>query len=438
MAGAPANDSSSSWVVEMEKMLEHTDPSAEAARWRKASIYRVPERIKHQTKAEAYRPQLVSLGPFHHGSCHLLPMEEHKRRAVLHLVKRARVPLGDFAAAVEEVADELMDAYDGLDERWRGAGRDGFVEVMLTDGCFLLEMMRTGRLVLKGKPLKDYAPNDPVFSIHGFYFLRPDIQSDMILMENQLPLLLLQRILAVQRGTSSPSAEDINELVLRFLDCPLDEGTGKLGLHPLELYHKCFRDLQPNVSRLGSKREDTVPSAAELSEAGIHFEMSATKRVSDIDFENGVLRMPLVGVYDETEKNYLNMMAFELLHRYAGNDVTDYIIFMDNIINSERDVKLLRSKGLIKSGLGSDMEVARLFNTLSKGAVMSPFCKLLDVQKKMNDHCRKRWNKWRASFEHTYLSNPWVFISLVAAAVLLVATLMQTIYSVMPFYTKNS
>ncbi|MFS9531491.1 hypothetical protein Q6247_25270, partial [Klebsiella pneumoniae] len=110
-----------------------------------------------------------------------------------------------------------------------------------------------------------------------------------------------------------------------------------------------------------------MPSAAELSEAGIHFEMSATKRVSDIDFENGVLRMPLVGVYDETEKNYLNMMAFELLHRYAGNDVTDYIIFMDNIINSERDVKLLRSKGLIKSGLGSDMEVARLFNTLSKG-----------------------------------------------------------------------
>jgi len=78
-------------------------------------------------------------------------------------------------------------------------------------------------------------------------------------------------------------------------------------------------------------------------------------------------------------------------------------------------VALLRSKELIKSGLGSDKEVAQLFNSLSKGAVMSPFCKLLDVQQKMNDHCRKPCNKWRASFEHTYLSNPWVFISLVAA-----------------------
>nr|CAB3489948.1 unnamed protein product [Digitaria exilis] len=212
---------------------------------------------------------------------------------------------------------------------------------------------------------------------------------------------------------------------------------GKLGLHPLELFHESFRDLQPDLARLDSKMEDTVPSAVELSEAGIYFKKSATQRVGDIDFEDGVLRMPLVRVYDETEKIYLNMMAFERLHIYAGNDVTDYMIFMDNIINSERDVALLRSKGLIKSGLGSDMEVAELFNRLSKGAVMSPFCKLLDVQQKMNDHCRKPWNKWRASFEHTYLSNPWVFISLLAAVVLLIATLMQTIYSIMPFYAKK-
>nr|CAB3489947.1 unnamed protein product [Digitaria exilis] len=191
----------------MEKLLEHTDPSSEAARWNKSSIYRVPERVKRQTRAEDFEPQLVSLGPFHHGKRRVLPMEEHKRRAVLHLARRARAPLRAFAAAVEAAADELVDAYDGLldDDGWRGVGNgDSFVEVMLTDGCFLLEMMRVGRLVLKGKPVRDYAPNDPVFSIHGFYFLRPDIKSDMILMENQLPLLVLQRILAVERGTSSP------------------------------------------------------------------------------------------------------------------------------------------------------------------------------------------------------------------------------------------
>nr|CAB3503134.1 unnamed protein product [Digitaria exilis] len=200
-----AEASSSSWMVDMEKLLlEHTDPSAEMVQWEKASIYRVPEWIKLQTSRDAYQPQLVSLGPFHVNNPRLLPMEEHKRRAVLRLVKRARRPLGEFVAAVEAAADELLDAYDNLEERRRGVDRRRFVEVMLTDGCFLLEMMRAREHVLKGQALGDYAPNDPVFSIHGFYFLSPEIVSDMLLLENQLPLLVLHMILVVQRPLSPP------------------------------------------------------------------------------------------------------------------------------------------------------------------------------------------------------------------------------------------
>jgi hypothetical protein len=110
---------------------------------------------------------------------------------------------------------------------------------------------------------------------------------------------------------------------------------------------------------------------------------------------------------------------------------------MDSIINSERDVALLRSKGLVKSGLGSDREVADLFNTISKGAVMSPFCRLLDVQRKMSDHCRKPWNRWRATFEHTYLNNPFVFISLLAAVVVVVGTVLQVVYAAVSYYDKR-
>jgi len=40
-------------------------------------------------------------------------------------------------------------------------------------------------------------------------------------------------------------------------------------------------------------------------------------------------------------------------------------------------------------------------------------------------------------FMNNYLSNPWVFISFVAAVILLIATIMQTIYTVVPFYTKK-
>ena len=70
-------------------------------------------------------------------------LEEHKHRAVLHLVNRARKPIQEFIAAINEVADDLEAAYDNdLDDKWRGANKDRFVEMMVTDGCFLLELIR--------------------------------------------------------------------------------------------------------------------------------------------------------------------------------------------------------------------------------------------------------------------------------------------------------
>ena len=183
-AGAPL----SSWVVEMEKTIGdmNIDPAAEMARWKRHSIYQVPERIKNLHNSKAYRPELVSLGPFHHGEPDLLPMEEHKRRAVVHLVKRSGRPLRDFVAAVAEATQQLQEAYKDLAGQWRGAeNRQRFVE----------EAMRMD--ALGGKVDDDYAPNDPVFSQYGYLYMWRYIQSDMVIMENQLPLLLLHRLLVV-------------------------------------------------------------------------------------------------------------------------------------------------------------------------------------------------------------------------------------------------
>ncbi|KAL5204281.1 hypothetical protein ABZP36_009152 [Zizania latifolia] len=76
-----------------------------------------------------YFPQKVSLGPFHHGDDVLLPMETHKRRAVVQLVKRSGKLLQEFIAAVEEISDQLYDAYENLDETWH-QDQEQFVELM--------------------------------------------------------------------------------------------------------------------------------------------------------------------------------------------------------------------------------------------------------------------------------------------------------------------
>ncbi|XP_039777197.1 uncharacterized protein LOC120644613 [Panicum virgatum] len=183
----------SSSVVEMEKLLEDTSPSVEMARWKQRYIYRVPEFIKKMTNREAYQPQFVSLGPLHHGEPHLLPMEEHKRRAMLHMVNWTGKPLTEFVAAIEEVADELEAAYDGLDDRWRGVNRSSFVQMMVTDGCFLFELIKIQLSLLDDDT--GYAANDPIFSRSSFDNFWPMMRNDMIVMENQIPLVVLERII---------------------------------------------------------------------------------------------------------------------------------------------------------------------------------------------------------------------------------------------------
>jgi hypothetical protein len=126
-----------------------------------------------------------------------------------------------------------------------------------------------------------------------------------------------------------------------------------------------------------------------------------------VTFEGGVLNIPKIILYDNAERIFLNLMAFERLHPGAANDVTAFVFFMDLLIDTAKDVALLRSKEIINNGLGSDKTVADLINkTLTKGAVLSKDSSIRDVLSDVNAYYKRPLNKLRASFIHTYLSNP--------------------------------
>ncbi|XP_052166104.1 UPF0481 protein At3g47200-like [Oryza glaberrima] len=440
------------WVAAVEEQLRQDgvgDRAAEEARWRKHSVYRVPAHIKKAAAAAAasrYEPQLVSLGPFHHGRTDLQPMEEHKRRALLHLLRRTGRHAGDLASAVEAVAEALEDVYMDLDgDRWHGGGgggRDRFVKVMVTDGCFLLEVMRTAEV---DGEVDDYAANDPVFSRHGELYVFPYVRRDMLMMENQLPLLVLQRLVAVVRGPHKATDDVINDMVLRFVsmtrDPPPITGDG-LALHPIDVCHRSLLHgtppPPPSTSRKRQREDEFVPSATELEQAGVHFSRSPTRSLRDISFRRGTLYIPELAVDDTTEHKLFSLMAYERLHAGAGaNEVTAYVFFMDSVIKSVDDARLLGASGVVSNGLGSDKAVARMFNRLAKNAVLDRRSPLRGVQGQVNDHRENAWNEWRASLIRNHAGNPWAIISLVAAVFLLVLTVVQTVYTVLPYHYQT-
>lgn len=237
--------------------------------------------------------------------------------------------------------------------------------------------------------------------------------------------------------------EFVNKLILKF--CSPNTDISEMGrcLHVLDVYRKSLlgEDPRPNsarsVDRASGSGDEIIRSATELYEAGIRFKKSTSGslKVKDVSFSGGgVLRLPVIVVDDATESMFLNLIAFERFHVGAGNEITSYIFFMDNIIDNAKDVALLHSSRIIQNAIGSDKAVAKLFNSLSKDITLDPESRLDVVQKRVSDYCKKPSNQWRANLIHTYFRNPWAILSLIAAIFLFALTIAQTIYTIYPYY----
>ncbi|KAF8009061.1 hypothetical protein BT93_J0141 [Corymbia citriodora subsp. variegata] len=431
-------------------------PHDEQGYWEKRSIYKVPAPVA-DLNHQAYWPQAVSFGPYHHDENHLRPMESHKRRALLHFLRRSKKDVEDFLKPLREEAQKLEDSYDSLDPKWKKGGDEGtvsrFLELMIIDGCFMLEILRTRT-----------AFNDPIFGEHGGLYIMPYIKRDMLMLENQLPMLVLNWLVAVEKDGKQDD-EFINRLILEFFNFPCTpiERMGECR-HVLDVLRKCLLlpqkpdnvgpgdgqwkiwmgkcrhvlDVIRKSLRLPEKPDEVGPlnshriigSATELEEAGIRLAKSNTGSLSDISFVGGVLRLPFIEVNDLTESKFLNLMTFERFHHGAGNEVTAYVFFLDDIINTEGDVALLSTRGIIQNWIGTDEAVARLFNSLNKDMTLDTNNSLVAVREEVSKYCKKPWNKWRANLIQTYFRSPWSILSLLAAIFLFTLTITQTIYTV--------
>ncbi|CAN1842389.1 UPF0481 protein At3g47200 [Linum perenne] len=382
------------WVVEITEKLQAstTDDSTEESHWKKQSIYKIPLCVTDLNK-RAYKPQAVSFGPYHHGRDHLQAMEQHKQRALLHFLRRSNKPLQAFVDTINEVIDVLQDSYSPLEGTWKEEA-EKFLKVMIVDGCFMLEVLRIGTHTLDG-----YATNDPVFSGHGRLYIMPYIRRDMLMLENQLPMVLLDRLVALE-SNGTKDEEFINKLIQKF--CLPNTPVARLGKckHVVDAYRKSLLHQDEfRLKRVGPRRrppryraeDDIVRSATELNEAGIQFKRSITGSLKDISFRRGVLRLPVIVVDDTTESIFLNLIAYERFHVGAGNE--------DITLDPESSLEL--------------------------------------VHKRVNAYCNKPWNEWRANLIHTYFRNPWAILSLVAAIFLFALTIAQTIYTIYPYYHSD-
>ncbi|XP_057491608.1 UPF0481 protein At3g47200-like [Actinidia eriantha] len=399
------------------------------ALWHKRCIYKVPASVKDRNQ-KAYEPQLVSFGPYHHGKEHLMRMEEHKHRALFHFLRRSNKPLELYFACLSEAVQDLKDSYDSLDPSWHN---NRFLQLMILDGCFMLEFLRCN----SDDSPNDYVGNDPIFGDHGELHILSLVRRDMLLLENQLPIMVLHRLVALETGQEAE--EYVHRLVCGF--CYLDPVTTLRGLHMLDLLRNFLVVVEfphfrtTRKERIYKNMIDLIGSAMDLHEAGIRFKWSGTENVKDISFQDGVLSLPLVVVGNSIESLLLNLIAFERLHIGAGTEVTNYVFFLGCIIKSARDVSLLESQHIIKKAIGSNQDIVEIFKSLSKEISRDHEDKLDEVYEHIIIYRHKRFNRLRGRIAHAYHEStqwsPLAYWSIILAILLLALSVLQTVYTIL-------
>ncbi|XP_078160142.1 UPF0481 protein At3g47200-like [Carex rostrata] len=439
------------------------------------TVFRAPCNIR-QSKRNLFEPFVVSIGPFHRGNTSVRAMEEKKWRF-----------LRDFLSRGDHInLDLCISEMKLLEERTRrcysetvALDSDGFVEMMLLDGCFVLEYF-----------LKWYEGNsNSVFEVGWNCAF---ILSDLLLLENQIPFFVVEKL--CQIGVKQEDRISfVNHLVRILARGPTNESISP-NLPPDKIHHLvhlCHHCSVPNPGKpvvLSSKSFNltrmvrpsrikylllgflvwvltrrfpgsssrslsltfpnstmkrsvmVIPCATELQDAGMKFRPKINPRhMLDISFDHGVLEIPRLTITNDTKPLFVNLVAFEQckLGEMQAH-LTSFASFLDSLVNTQKDVIILQQCGIVENCLSSEEELTNFFNQVSEGAVLMEDHFLAELFTEVNRYCESNWNRQRAKLIRDYFGSPWAAISLIAALVLLVLTCVQSFFAVYAYYIPPS
>ncbi|XP_004308956.1 PREDICTED: UPF0481 protein At3g47200-like [Fragaria vesca subsp. vesca] len=393
-------------------------------------IYRVPERFWLRNNPKIYTPEVVSIGPLHHGRETLQDMEEHKYRYLQQFLDRTEENF--LECYIQKIRDQEADLRSYYAENIKFCS-DDFVTIMLVDAAFIIELFLNYYFNI----------DDSTDRIMSAPFLINDISSDLLLLENQLPFFILEDLFGleeVNRNSNSGVNGEVSfiQLFCKFFeqelgavgaDCNLEtvNFSEVEGAHFLDIIRNLCMPRQPLVRCTRNEGTPIAPSITELHQAGVKFEVGSTRHLFGIRFNNGILQIPKIEISACMADTLRNIAVFEQCH-YLNSRITDYLDLMNCFVNTAKDVELLAEYGIVTNYLADNSEACSLINNLGKGFRWDPkdFC-FTPLYEDLHRHCKKPWNKWKANLRQNYLNTPWAVVSVVAAVFLIILTLTQTV-----------
>ncbi|CAN1357058.1 UPF0481 protein At3g47200 [Linum perenne] len=432
-------------------------------------IFRAPSTFV-DINGKSYQPHIVSIGPYHRGKPHLAMIEEHKWRYLGSMLARIQslISLESLVGAISELESEIRASYSEEIE----LPSDEFVELMVVDGCFLIELFR------KVAGIVGFEDHDPIVTMS---WIIPFFYRDFLRLENQIPFFVLEKLFSLTeldsgsgrtgkgkfkvyhvvsphhraRGGSNSRANvarlpsTVSALALNFFNNSMqrpDEIVEKYkhleAKHLLDLVRLSYTQFDEKLvipSPRGGPPSHIIHCISKLRRAGIKLRPSdSPSLLQQVKFRRGVLEMPPITIDDFMSSFLFNAVAYEQCH--VGCQVkhfTTYATLLDSLVNTFKDVEYLCDKNILENYFGTDSDVARFLNNLGKEVAFDiDTCYLARVFDDVHEYYGNNWHVTWASFKFTYFQTPWSFISALAAFVLLVLTVLQTVYTIYGSYSN--
>jgi hypothetical protein len=412
----------------------------------KHCIFKTPPVLSRHNE-QAYIPDAFSIGPLHNGSQNLKAMDKTKIKYLQDLIDRSPIPsmkLRELIISIQAMEKEARQCY--ADEIAYTPYE--FVEILVIDGCFIVELFNRGAY----RDIRDkYKLDDPVFTMPCMLRF---LQHDLILLENQVPWMVLELLF---NKTNHPGQQKtLIELATTFFadmfssNMPFPSNSVQDVKHIPDLFRKWLIStsrgdedggfewkLMPKwlVSTIVGKDDEKdrlhwklVPSATTLLDAGIKFKRgSPDKCILDIKFDKGTLEIPPILIHQTTETAFRNLISFEQCYRCEAR-ITSYAIFLDNLINTSGDMEKLSERKIVDNLLNPE-EATKFFNKLYQDTHVVKF-HYEEIGLQVNRFCQRSWPRWRAVLVRNYFGTPWVVLSTLGAVIILILTFIQTYYTI--------
>ncbi|KAI4332488.1 hypothetical protein L6164_017392 [Bauhinia variegata] len=261
--------------------------------------------------------------------------------------------------------------------------KEKLVKVILVDACFIVELF--WRFFYT-----DWTDYDLDTVLKPW--LSTNIRLDLLLLENQVPFFLLEKVYNLASAPPQGHIHSFLELSIKCFDYyntqelkpnfTVSHFTDLLRTFNLQPSNKLPERTYQNISR--------IQSATELLEAGVTFQVNHRSKCKlGLHFSRGCLRIPEIEIVDTTELLYLNMVALEQCHYPYSSYITDYISVMDFLVNTKNDVDILVQKKIVVNRLGDNDAVAKLFNSLLKNVtIVSTNSLYFDLHTGLDAFCR--------------------------------------------------